>query len=168
MAGWSVPLQMVTECAVAAPGSGVWAGLFLEDGKGVLECNAGDLGNQQRWLAEVLFGDAEEGLEAMNALAAKAPQGAHGATALFGHPRMDTAGLGMRTGGLLFPAPVTFSEIGRGHLVRAQMESAAFTIRANLEQLAASGGSSRAGGAAGRRHDADAGIQRDSGRCSRT
>ena len=125
---------------MSAPGSGAWTGLFLEDGKGVLECNAGDLGNQQRWLAEMLFGDAEEGLEAMNALAAKAPQGAHGATALFGHPRMATAGLGMRTGGLLFPVPVTFSEIGRGHLVRAQMESAAFTIRANLEQLARAAG----------------------------
>ena len=135
VAGWSVPLQMVTEAPSAVPGSGAWSGLFLEDGKGVLECNAGDLGNQQRWLAEVLFGDAEEGLEAMNALAAEAPQGAHGATALFGHPRMATAAVGMRTGGLLFPAPVTFSEIGRGHLVRAQIESAAFTIRANLEQI---------------------------------
>ena len=135
VAGWSVPLQMVTEAPLPAPGSGAWTGLFLEGGKGVLECNAGDLGNQQRWLAEVLFGDAHEGLKAMNALAAEAPQGAHGATALFGHPRMATAAVGMRTGGLLFPAPVTFSEIGRGHIVRAQMESAAFTIRTNLEQL---------------------------------
>ena len=135
VAGWSVPLQMVTETPFAAPGSGVWTGLFLENGKGVLECNSGDLGSQQRWLAEILFGDAEEGLEAMNALAAETPQGAHGATALFGHPRMATAAVGMRTGGILFPAPVTFSEIGRGHLVRAQLESAAFTIRANMEQL---------------------------------
>lgn len=135
VAGWSVPLQMVTDAPFAAPGSGAWTGLFLENGKGVLECNAGDLGNQQRWFAEVLFGNAEEGLKTMNALAAEAPQGAHGATALFGHSRMDPAGMGMRTGGLLFPVPVTFSEIGRGHLVRAQMESAAFTIRANLEQL---------------------------------
>ena len=63
------------------------------------------------------------------------PGGANGATVLFGHPRMDPASLGMRTGGLLLSAPVTFSEIGRGHVVRAQMESAAFTIRANLEQL---------------------------------
>ncbi len=135
VAGWSAPVQMVTESPLAAPGSGAWTGLFLEGGRGVLECNAGDLGNQQRWLAEVLFGDAEEGLDAMNSLAAAAPQGAHGATALFGHPRMDPAGVGMRTGGLLFPAPVTFGEIGRGHIIRAQMESAAFTIRANLEQL---------------------------------
>ena len=135
VAGWSVPLQMVTETPAPASGADAWTGLFLEDGKGVLECNAGDLGNQQRWLAEMLFGAAEQGLEAMNALAAAAPRGAHGTTALFGHPRMDPARLGMRTGGLLFPAPVTFSEIGRGHLARAQMESAAFTVRANLEQL---------------------------------
>ena len=98
VAGWSVPLQMVTETPSAAPVIGAWTGLFLENGKGVLECNAGDLGSQQRWLAEVLFGDAGEGLETMNALAAEAPQGAHGATALFGHPRMATAAMGMRTG----------------------------------------------------------------------
>ena len=135
VAGWSVPLQMVTEAPAPVSEGDAWTGLFLEDGKGVLECNAGDLGNQQRWLAEMLFGSAEKGLEAMNALAAAAPPGAHGTTALFGHPRMDPANPGMRTGGLLFPAPVTFSEIGRGHLARAQMESAAFTVRANLEQL---------------------------------
>lgn len=135
VAGWSVPLQMVTGTPVAASEGDAWTGLFVEGGKGVLECNAGDLGNQQRWLAGVLFGDADAGLEAMNALAAEAPLGANGATALFGHPRMDPAGLGMRTGGILFQAPVTFSEVGRGHVVRAQMESAAFTIRANLEQL---------------------------------
>ena len=135
VAGWSVPLQMVTEVPVAASTGDAWTGLFLEGGKGVLECNAGDLGNQQRWLAEVLFGSAEEGLGAMNVLAADAPLGANGATALFGHPRMDPSRLGMRTGGILFPAPVTFSEVGRGHVARAQMESAAFTIRANLDQL---------------------------------
>ena len=135
VAGWSAPLQMVTEAPSPTPEGDAWTGLFLEGGKGVLECNAGDLGNQQRWLAEMLFGDAHEGFKAMNALAAAAPAGAHGTTALFGHPRMGTAAVGMRTGGILFPAPVTFSEIGRGHVVRAQMESAAFTIRANLEQL---------------------------------
>ena len=135
VAGWSVPLQMVTKAPMPACEADAWTGLFLDGGKGVLECNAGDLGNQQRWLAEMLFGAAEQGLEAMNALAAAAPRGAHGTTALFGHPRMDPARLGMRTGGLLFPAPVTFSEIGRGHLARAQVESAAFTVRANLEQL---------------------------------
>ena len=135
VAGWSVPLQMVTEAPAPASEGDAWTGLFLESGKGVLECNAGDLGNQQRWLAEMLFGSAEKGLEAMNALAAAAPPGAHGTTALFGHPRMAPVNLGMRTGGLLFPAPVTFSEIGRGHIARAQMESAAFTVRTNLEQL---------------------------------
>ncbi len=135
VAGWSAPLQMVTEAPVAASEGDAWTGLFLEGGKGVLECNAGDLGNQRRWLAGVLFGDADAGLEAMNALAAEAPLGANGATALFGHPCMGPSVVGMRTGGIIFPAPVTFSEIGRGHIVRAQVESAAFTIRANLEQL---------------------------------
>ena len=164
VAGWSAPLQMVTEAPLSASGSGAWTGLFLEGGRGVLECNAGDLGNQQRWLAEVLFGDAEVGFNAMNALAAAAPPGANGATALLGHPRMDTASVGMRTGGILFPAPVTFSEIGRGHTHPGA--DGVRGLRHPLQPGAsrAGGGSSGAGRAAGRRHDADACVGRSRGR----
>jgi sugar (pentulose or hexulose) kinase len=47
---------------------------------------------------------------------------------------MDMRRLGLFTGGLLFPTPVSFHEKSRGHLIRASLEAGAYTIRANLEQ----------------------------------
>ena len=133
--GWSAPLQMVTRMPMLSPDAKTWAGCFVERDRWVLESNAGDIGNAHHWLAETLFGDAEEGFAKMDALAVGAPVGSEGATALLGPPRMDAGSVGMRTGGLLFPVPMTFSEIGRGHFVRASLEAAAFAIRANLEQI---------------------------------
>ncbi len=135
VAGWSAPLQMVTRKPMLSPDAKTWAGCFLERDRWVLESNAGDIGNTYHWLDETLFGDSEDGFAQMDALAAGAPLGSEGATALLGPPRMDAGSMGMRTGGLMFPVPVTFTEIGRGHIVRASLEAAAFAIRANLEQI---------------------------------
>ena len=46
----------------------------------------------------------------------------------------------MRAGGFIFPVPMTFSGVGRGHLTRAALESIAFAMRTNLEQLEDVGG----------------------------
>ncbi len=48
---------------------------------------------------------------------------------------MDMANVGIRRGGVFFPVPLTFSDVGKGHLVRATLEGAAYAIRSNLEQL---------------------------------
>ena len=55
--------------------------------------------------------------------------------AFLGASRMDMSKIGLQAGGFIFPAPLTFSEIGRGHLTRAALESIAYAVRANLEQL---------------------------------
>ena len=55
--------------------------------------------------------------------------------AMLGPSRMDMSRLGMRIGGLVFPIPLTFSELGKGHLVRATLEASAYAIRSNLEQV---------------------------------
>ena len=134
VAGWSAPLQMITRKPILSPDAKTWAGCFLEKDRWVLESNAGDVGNAHRWLAETLFGEDESRFQGMEALAAKAPVGSDGAVAFLGPSRMDMTSLGMRQGGLLFPVPLTYSDLGRGHLVRASLEAAAFAIRANLEQ----------------------------------
>ena len=36
---------------------------------------------------------------------------------------------------LIFPVPLAYSDIGRGHMVRASLEAAAYAIRANVEQI---------------------------------
>ena len=141
VAGWSAPVQMVTDSPTLARDKSAWTGRHIVPGKWIVESNAGDLGNANRWLAEVMFGDAEEGYAAMNDLAASVDIRSDGAAVLLNSPRMNVTALGMTTGGLLFPAPVTFSGIGRGHLARAHLEAAAYTLRANLEQVEDAAGS---------------------------
>ena len=40
----------------------------------------------------------------------------------------------MRQGGVLFPVPLTFSQVGRGHMARAALEAMAYAVNANLQQ----------------------------------
>ena len=134
VAGWSAPLQMVTTRPVLSPEGKTWAGCFLDSGKWVLESTAGDLGNSYRWLGETLYGDAEDSFQQMEKLAGTVPIGSEGVVVYPGPARMDMASLGMRAGGFLMPVPLTFSDVGRGHLVRASLEAMAFTMKANLLQ----------------------------------
>ena len=135
VAGWSAPLQMVTHQPLLHPAAITWAGCFVQDSKWVLESSAGDLGNSYRWLAGVLYGGSEEAFKAMNAAAGAVPVGAEGAVAFLGPTRMNMTDLGVKTGGFLFPVPLTFTEVGPGHLARAAIEAMSYSIRANMEQI---------------------------------
>ncbi len=134
VAGWSAPLQLITNQPVLSPQGTTWAGCFLTEGAWVLEGNAGDVGNAYRWLAEALSGGSPDYC-GLDRLAAAVAPGAEGVVAFLGHHRMDMAAVGMRPGGFVLPVPLTFSDVGRGHLVRAALEGFAFAIRANLEQV---------------------------------
>ena len=145
VAGWSAPLQMVTQTPVMAPPRKTWAGCFLSPDRWVLESSALDAGNSYRWLAETLVGPDGAAYEQMEALAAPVPAGSEGALAFFGPAPMDMSKVGLSQGGLLFPVPTTFTNTGRGHLARAAMEAIAYAIRANLEQLEELSGAAAAG-----------------------
>jgi len=88
-----------------------------------------------RWLKGVLGQEGPEGYDLMEELARSVPLGAEGALALLGPDLMNMDRLGLRWGGFLFPLPLSFSQIGRGHLVRAALENFCFAIRANYAQL---------------------------------
>ena len=133
VAGWVAPLQMITPKPTLTAGR-TWAGRSLIDGRWVLESSPGDLGNSLDWLARLLFGDADDRFSRVDALASASPIGSEGASAFIGPRRMDMTQLGLSQGGLLFPVPLTFSDLGREHLARAFLESCAYAIRANLEQ----------------------------------
>jgi autoinducer 2 (AI-2) kinase len=135
VAGWSAPLQMVTLEPVLSPEASTWAGCFLEDGKWVLESSTGDAGNSYRWLADTFCGGGKDVFMRMDELAGAVAAGSDGAFALLGPARMDAGRPGMRRGGILFPVPLTFSDLGLGHVIRASLEAIAFAIKANLEQM---------------------------------
>ena len=71
----------------------------------------------------------------MDEAAGDVPAGSDGVMALLGPSRMDMSRVGLRTGGLVFPVPLTFADIGRGHAARAALEALSFAVRANIEQL---------------------------------
>jgi autoinducer 2 (AI-2) kinase len=134
VAGWSAPVQMVTTQPVLSPEHATWAGCHLPSDRWVLESSAGDTGAAYAWLVHTLWHEPDEAFQAADAASGAIPPGSDGAIAILGPPRMDMRNVGLLTGGVLFPAPVTFHEKNRGHLTRAALEAAAYTIRGNIEQ----------------------------------
>ena len=53
----------------------------------------------------------------------------------FAKDQINMSEIGMATGGILFPTPITMNERGDGHLARAALESISYTIKARLSQL---------------------------------
>ncbi|MDA1188427.1 MAG: FGGY-family carbohydrate kinase [Chloroflexi bacterium] len=135
VAGWSAPIQMITTKPVLSPDAATWAGCYLAPSRWVLESSAGDIGNGYSWLVNTLWQNRPDAFEQADAAASVIPPGAEGTLAVLGPPRMDMRHVGLHTGGLLFPTPVTLHEKSPGHLVRGVLEAASYTIRANLEQV---------------------------------
>ncbi|HEY82757.1 MAG TPA: hypothetical protein G4O01_05645 [Dehalococcoidia bacterium] len=142
--GWSAPVQMATEQVILDPEGRIWTGCHLFPQRWLLESNAGEAGNAYRWLKEIIFGQEESaperGYELMDRLASAVPPGAEEALAFIGPAAMDMRQLTMRFGGLLFPIPISVTNIQRGHLIRAALENICYAIKANLLQLEAISG----------------------------
>ena len=149
VAGWSVPLQMVTAQPVLSPDAKTWAGCHLSRDKWVLESGAGDAGGSYRWLVDLACEQWEDRFTRADEMAGKIPVGSEDCLAFLGPSRMDMTNLGMRMGGFLFPVPLTFGEMGRGQMLRASLEATAYAIRSNLEQIEALAGFPAAGLALG-------------------
>ena len=131
VAGWSAPVQQVTAAPAPSDHGATWVGCHLVSDLWVAESSAGDTGRAYSWIAEMTglsYSQLQEAAE-------RVEPGAESTTAVLGPPRMDMSAVGLRSGGILFPVPVTMNERGPGHLARAGLESAAYAIKANLEQL---------------------------------
>ena len=140
IAGWSIPLLMATDAPMYDEGRRIWTGCHVENGLWSLESTCGDAGNSYRWLADTMWAGEAGPFEAMNSAARNVPVGSDGVLAYLGAFRMDMSRVGMQAGGFIFPVPMTYSGIGRGHVTRAALESIAFAVRSNLEQLENVGG----------------------------
>ena len=135
VAGWSAPVQMITEAPEYSKDASSWVGRYPVPDRWVAESSAGDLGNAYSWLVNLLCGDAPDGFEAMDAAAGRVSAGSEGVQAIMGSATTRYRSPRMRAGGFVFPVPMTLSELGRGNFARAALESAAYGIRANLDAL---------------------------------
>ena len=135
--GTTGPVQLVLDQPVFDNGRQLWVGAHVVPGRWVLESNAGDTGKAYLWLLELLEMKPESAADY-----ARIDEQARGASpeapvfSFIGPSIFDLRSLNpSRAAGLLFPYPFGRRRPGRAELVRGFLESVAFAIRANLEQL---------------------------------
>jgi autoinducer 2 (AI-2) kinase len=141
--GTTSPVQMVTDAPILDGEGKLWTSCHVVPGRWVLESNAGDTGDAYRWLLELMFGstDAAAHAAAEEALAAVEP----GDRQLFCHFGPVIFGLGELTpwkpAGLFFRFPLLHVDRPpRGEVLLGYIESIAYAIRGNCEQIAAVSG----------------------------
>jgi autoinducer 2 (AI-2) kinase len=132
--GTTSPVQVVVANPVLDPGENLWAGCHVVPDRWVLESNCGSSGDAFEWLLDLLLPGAQD-----RYLEAEALAGAAGPSSVFAFvgPRVfDLTKIRPDLpGALLFPFPSLQLRPDRGQLIRAMMESIAFAVRANLEQI---------------------------------
>ena len=132
--GWSGALQQLTPGPRFDEYKRTWVGHHVIEGTWVAEANLGDLGHVFEWMKDLVAG-ANTSMRKVEAMAAGIEPGAEGVMVLLGGGHMTAPQAGLTTGGLTIPVPLTFQKATPAHIMRAALESVAFTIRANLETL---------------------------------
>lgn len=134
--GTTVPVQLVLDRPVVDPGERLWTGCHVLADRWVLESNAGAMGEALDWFARILHPDAEHPVAHFLAEAGLSEPGAAGILSTLGTGVMNARELRLPTG------TVTLSHLStahdpqrRRHLERAVVDSMAYAVRANLEQL---------------------------------
>src|SRR5437773_376482 len=141
--GTTTPVQMVTAAPVIDPAGRLWTSCHVVPDRWVLESNAGDTGGAYRWLLELVYGATDAGAyAAAEAAIAGASPGerqifCHLGPAIFSLADMSP----FKPAGMLFRFPLLHVDRPvRGEVLRAYLESIAFAIRGNCEQIAAVAG----------------------------
>lgn len=137
ISGWNTAVQRVTERPVFDDTRSMWTGRHVFENRWVLEGSAGATGGTYNWLLSLIYGPLDY-TDVMNtideAIAGIAP-GAEGVSAFLGPSFVHMANAELRTGGLMFPVPISYEPPDRVRLARAALESFAFGIRFNIERL---------------------------------
>lgn len=134
LAGWSMTSQAVTASPRLDPDLSAWVGLHPVAGRWVSEVNLGDAGAAYAWVARTMYGAGAAAFRRMER-EAEVGEGSEGASAFLGPAPLNMRRLGVRTGGLLMPVPISHSGASRATLARAFMESTGFAVREGLERL---------------------------------
>jgi sugar (pentulose or hexulose) kinase len=133
VAGWSSPVQMVTEKPVFDRMRRTWTGLHIIPNTWILESSPGDTGTSYDRVRSLVAPNADH--DELHRLANRAPLGSMGVTAFLGPQPMDLSHPSLVPGGLLFPVPMTYLKVEREHLVRAALENIGYAVRASLERV---------------------------------
>jgi len=144
VAGTTTPVQMVLNEVVIDDQARLWTGAYIPEETWVLESNVGHTGIIYRWMRDTFCGvecaEAErvgtDAFELMSAEAAKSPVGSAGAFSFLGTNIMDAKSMQYMVSGFLLKSPMFMQDPnGRRHLLRSQLESMAYGVRANAAQV---------------------------------
>ncbi len=145
IAGWSAAVLRVTNIPVFDSTHAMWTGRHVIPETWTAEANAGEMGGVYDWLVSMISQgeDPRVFMDRLDRQAAKVEPGANGTVGYLGPSFIHMSNVTLRTGGLLFPVPLSFEPPDRATLVRAMFENFAFAIRYNADRLAMFGGPSR-------------------------
>jgi sugar (pentulose or hexulose) kinase len=141
--GTTAPVQLVLDRPIIDPGGRLWTSCHVVPDRWVLESNGGDTGDAWRWLLELTFGAADAAAyAAAEAAIAAADPGDRQIFCHFGPVIFDLADMNpFKPAGMLFRFPLLHVDRPpRGEVLRAYVESVAYAIRGNCEQLTATSG----------------------------
>jgi autoinducer 2 (AI-2) kinase len=141
--GTTAPVQMVIERPLLDGTGKLWTSPHVVAERWVLESNAGDTGGAYRWLLELVFGAADaKAHAAAEQLIADTGPGVHRVLCHLGPAIFNLRDMSpFKAAGLLFRFPLLQVDRPlRGEILRAYLDSVAFAIRGNCEQLVAVSG----------------------------
>lgn len=145
IAGWSASVQRITHLPLFDDTHATWTGRHVVPDRWVVEGNAGEMGGAYQWLVELMC-PGEDPAAAMRRLdrqAARVENGSDAIASYLGPSFTNISDISLRTGGILFPVPISFEPPDRAKLARAALEGFAFAIRYNADRLAMFGGPAR-------------------------
>jgi autoinducer 2 (AI-2) kinase len=134
--GWSAPVQLVTTSPVFDSKMRTWTSLHVVPERWILESNAGETGRAWDWTCAMLNCSPAEG----SALASAAPVGSDDVMSVVTARAMHAAAMNAGIGAITVPLPLTMSAPTRAHVLRSLLESIAYAVRANVEQIEAIAG----------------------------
>jgi len=147
VAGTSTPLMLILDHVLIDPKRRVSTNCYVMPNLWTLESNAGMTGMPYRWIRDI-FAEGEskrardlgvDPYEWVNEQAAQVPAGAGGMMAFIGSGRSGRVRRS-RLGGFVFPISWILDHYDRRHFFRAALETMAYGVRANADQLAEIGG----------------------------
>ena len=145
IAGWSASVMRVTNIPLFDDTHAMWTGRHVLPEAWTAEGNAGEMGGTYDWLISMICQgeDATKAMQRLDNQARRLEPGSGGVAGYLGPSFNHMANVTLRTGGLLFPVPLSFEPPDRPRLVRATLENFAFAVRYNADRLAMFGGPSK-------------------------
>ncbi len=138
VAGTTAPVLQVLDAPTLDDEGRLWTVHHVVPGRWALESNAGGVGEAFDWMARLLYPDVEHPILHMLHEAAASPPGSAGLLSTLGAEVMDARQLTLPIGNLtLSYLNAADDPARRRHLVRSILEGAAFSLRANAEQIEA-------------------------------